>query len=268
MSAKTLSIETRRELGSFLRTHREGLRAADVGLVLREADRRRTPGLRREEVALLCGLSSTWYSWIEQGRDVAASASALARVADVLRLNRAERAYLFELARRQDPKPDPVSNIEDMPPSMRQVLAATSVPAYGLDRLWRACGWNAAAGHLLQGWLQGAEPCLLGYVFLDPTARGFIVDWDERARRLVAEFRADMSRASDETDMKALASRLRRDSQEFDALWRAHAILGREGGRRLFQHPQDGRLAFDQVTLQVAGHERFRIVMLFPATGS
>lgn len=256
--------DARRALGAFLRAHRERLRTTDVGLGPRDGDRRRTPGLRREEVALLCGMSSTWYSWIEQGRDVTASALALSRLADALKLRQAERAYMFELARKQDPKPDTTSGSEPTPAAVRHVLASVEVPAYGLDRLWRACGWNAGAAHLFEGWLGGPEPCLLRYVFLDRAARDLIVDWDSRVRRLVAEFRADTSRATEDPELDALVSKLRRDSREFDALWKAHDILGREGGQRAFQHPKDGHLVYRQVTLQVVGHERFKIVMLFP----
>lgn len=263
-----MSEADRQTLGAFLRAHRERLRLADVGLPPRRGDRRRTPGLRREEVALLCGLSPTWYSWIEQGRDIAASASTLARLADGLRLNRVERAYLFKLARRQDPTPDVTSSREAAPATLQQVLSALTTPAYALDRLWRACGWNEAAADLFTAWLEGPEPSLLGYVFLDPTARDFIVDWPERARRLVAEFRADTSRLSEDPDLDAVVSQLRRDSPAFDQLWGAHDILGREGGVRLFQHPRTGRLAFEQVTLHLAGHEQFKVVVLLPTASA
>lgn len=254
----------RRELGGFLRAHRERLRAADVGLRAIDDGRRRTPGLRREEVAALCGLSPTWLTWLEQGREVSASPAALSRLSDALRLNRAERAYLFELARKQDPKASGAAP-EPMPPAVGRVLAATGAPAYALDRLWRACGWNPAAAHLFAPWLGGAEPNLLAFVFCDPAARRFIRDWDDRARRLTAEFRADTSRLGADPEAAALVARLRRDSPDFEGFWQARDVLAREGGERLFDHPRDGPLRYEQVTLLLAAHEQFKIVMLFPA---
>lgn len=259
-----MTMEARQELGAFLRAHRERLRAVEVGLRPAAGERRRTPGLRREELAVLCGMSPTWVTWIEQGRDVSASPWALSRLGDALRLSRAERAYLFELARKQDPRAGAASP-EAVPPAVSRVLAAAAVPAYGLDRLWRACGWNPAAAQLFAPWLGGTERNLLAFVFCDPAARRFIHDWDDRARRLVAEFRADTSRLGDDPEATGLVARLRRDSPDFDGFWQARDVLAREGGERLFEHPEDGLLRYEQTTLLLAAHEQFKIVMLFPA---
>ena len=258
--------DMRRELGAFLRSHRERLRADDLGLRA-AGNRRRTPGLRREEVADLCGMSPTWLAWIEQGRDVSASPAALARLSDVLRLNRAERAYLFELARKQDPQAE-AGAPEAAPAAVGQVLAATTVPAYGLDRLWCCCGANPAGARLFAPWLDGRDPNLLGFVFRDPAARRFIADWDDRARRLVAEFRADTSRLGDDPEVTALVAGLRRDSAAFESFWQARDVQAREGGLRRFHHAVDGAVCYEQVTLRVAGHDRFKVVMLFPATAA
>jgi transcriptional regulator with XRE-family HTH domain len=263
-----MALDQKQQLGAFLRTHRERLRAVDVGLRESRDGRRRTPGLRREEVAQLCGMSPTWYTWIEQGRDISVSPTALARLADALRMTRAERAYLFELTRKQDPAMPVQQADPELPPGLRDVLGAVTVPAYCLDRLWRACGWNAPAAHLFTEWLGGAEPCLLRYVFLDPSARHFIADWDERARRLVAEFRADTSRYPGDPALGTLIEDLRRNSRNFALRWDDHDVLAREGGLRLFNHPQDGLLRYEQVTLRPAGHEEFKMVLLLPAARS
>src|SRR5690348_11309019 len=152
-----LAPDQRRQLASFLRTHREALTPEGAG-----QGRRRTPGLRREEVAQLCGLSTTWYTWVEQGRDIALSAAALARLADALCLTAAERAYLFELTRRRDPAP-PVSASAHAPapPELVAALHGMTAPAYLLDRLWHARGWNEAAGRLFAPWFTSGETCLL-----------------------------------------------------------------------------------------------------------
>jgi transcriptional regulator with XRE-family HTH domain len=255
-----LPEDQRRLLGAFLRTHREALPPDPTA-----AGRRRTPGLRREEVAQLCGLSTTWYTWVEQGRDIAVSAAALARLAGALRLTAAERTYLFELARRRDPAP-PVAGPDGagVPAELSAVLRAAAVPAYLLDRLWHVRGWNDAAGRLFAPWFDSGETCLLRYVFLHPTARGFIRDWENRARRLLAEFRADTAHDPDDRAMRALVDGLLRDSEAFARFWNDHAVLAREGGERVFNHPVDGTLRYEQVTLIPASRMSHKVVMLLP----
>jgi transcriptional regulator with XRE-family HTH domain len=256
-----LPPDQRRQLGAFLRTHREALAADTSG----QLGRRRTPGLRREEVAQLCGLSTTWYTWAEQGRDMALSAAALARVADTLRLTAAERGYLFELTRRRDPAPPASGSVRTAAP--RELVAALhtmTAPAYLLDRLWHARGWNDAAGRLFMPWLDSGETCLLRYVFLDATATAFIADWENRARRLLAEFRADTAHNPDDPAMRELVSDLQRGSASFARFWNSHAVLAREGGARVFNHPRDGVLRYEQVTLVPATHPDHKLVMLLP----
>src|SRR5262245_8592016 len=144
--------EQRRLVGAFLRARRERLTPRDAGIHGGPA-RRRTPGLRREEVAHLCGLSPTWYTWLEQGRDVSVSPGALARIADALHLSAAERAYFFELARKRDPA---VPAEREQPPLddvLTAALDSIRAPAYVLDRCWRACGSNRAARRLFDAWL-------------------------------------------------------------------------------------------------------------------
>jgi transcriptional regulator with XRE-family HTH domain len=264
------ATDPRRLLGAFLRRRREQLRAADVGLHASRADRRRTPGLRREEMAQICGMSPTWYAWIEQGRDISISPAALARLADAMRFSPAERAYLFQLTRKRDPA-EPRAGLPaqgEIPLALRAALDSIAAPAYLLDRLWRACAWNQPARRLFGDWLGGAEPCLLAYVFLDATARQFIVDWEDRARRLVAEFRADTARDPDDPDLRALVDRLHAGSGEFRAFWGDHAVLAREGGTREFRHPQDGALRYEQLTLSPTAAPDHKLVMLIQAAGA
>lgn len=263
------SAERRRLLGAFLRRHRERLTPAEAGLQ-GGSSRRRTPGLRREELAQLCGISPTWYSWLEQGRDVSVSPAALARLANALHLTAAERAYLFEMTRKRDPDAPPAGATDRPPPSLLAALDAMTAPAYLLDRLWTAVGWNPAAERLFGGWLGqgGTERNLLRYVFLDPTARSFILDWENRARRLLAEFRAETARHPDDPAVQAVVSGLRRESPLFSRMWDDHGVLEREGGLRRFDHPLDGRLTLEQLTLRPGGRSAYTLVMLLdPADG-
>ena len=234
-------------LGEFIRAHRE----------------RVTPGLRREELAQLCDVSPTWLTWLEQGRQVSPSARMLARLAQVLQLSAAERGYLFGLADKLDPAHDAGAE-----PGLAAVVEAIAAPAYILDRQWDAVAWNGAAAALFAPWLARADgapaPNLLRLMFTAPEARGLIVDWPDRAARLVAEFRADCGRHADEEPLAGLIAALARDSADFEHLWTLRNVVGREGGARRFQHPQRGALDFEQVTLHLAKRHDLKLVMLLP----
>jgi len=254
--------EQRRELGDFVRALREKRRPSDLGLP--SGARRRTPGLRREEVAQLSGLSVTWYTWLEQGRDMSLSAPALGRLAGALRLGRAERAYLFELAGRRDPEQGG-NEREHIPPAVLAAVETIRSPAYLLDHLWTARAWNPAAEWLFTGWLdRDGERNLLRFIFLEPEARRLIRDYENRARRVVAEFRADVSGHMNDPAVRGLIEELRRQSPDFLRFWNEHGVLGREGGERTFDHPQHGFLRYGQVTFAVAGHPDLKLTILVP----
>jgi transcriptional regulator with XRE-family HTH domain len=254
----------RRELAAFLKARRSALSPAALGLPA--GSRRRTPGLRREEVAQRAGISLPWYTWLEQARPVSASAPALARLADALCLSRAERAYLFALAGRRDPAGSEAAPLPDLPAPLADIPAAISVPAYLLDRTWTARAWNEAAARLFVGWLDRPAPRnLLRYIFLAPEARALVQPWDERARRVVAEFRADCGRALADPVLSALVEDLARVSPVFARLWDDRGVIGREGGLRRFDHPQDGRLIYNQTTFSLAEHPDCKLVILTPA---
>lgn len=255
-------------LGQFLRAKRDQLRPEDFGLPA--GFRRRAPGLRREEVAALCNISPTWYTWIEQGRTQAVSVETLGAIARGLTLSRAERAYLFELAERADPKlPLAVSATS---PQLAALVHAIRTPAYILDRHWDAIVWNKPAAALFEDWLM-VRPTrtsnddqeaanLLRYVFLHPRAPDFIVDWPERAYRLVAEYRADTAAWRDDPVRQALVDELRRASSAFDSAWRSQRVLSREGGARTFNHSRLGRCDYEQITLRVAQYPDLKLTVL------
>jgi transcriptional regulator with XRE-family HTH domain len=257
--------ERRRELGGFIRAQRERLRPEALGLPA--AGRRRTPGLRREEAAQLCGLSVTWYTWLEQGRDVSVSPPALARLAAALRLGPAERAYLFELAGRRDPDGG-AGEGDAVPPAALACLATIGSPAYLLDRAWNALGWNPPAERLFAGWLDrpGARN-LLRFIFLEPAARSLIHDYEERARRVVAEFRANVGTHIEDVPVRALTAELRAGSPLFARLWDGHGVLTREGGTRTFEHPRDGFLRYEQVTFTLANRPDLKLTILLKSPG-
>ncbi len=250
------TIDARRALGAFLRAHRER-RPPPASA----SGRRRTPGLRREEVAEACGVSLTWITWLEQGRDVSASPHALARLAEALRVTPAERAYLFVLARKRDPAV-PLANGDDLPAAVMALPGRMTIPAYLLDRVWTARAWNPAAAELFVGWLDGEQDRnLLRFIFLSRAARRHIAGWDERARRVAAEFRADFSRRLRDPSMQALVDALTAQSPDFRRLWREQAVLDREGGERRFSNPAR---RFYQSTLVLSSHPDIKLVVLTP----
>lgn len=249
-------------LGDFLRAHRERLSPQEAGIV--SGARRRTPGLRREEVAQLCGVSATWYTWIEQGRSVSASPEALSRIAAALRLSKAERAYLFELANLLDPEAK-VPLATEIPPALSAILLSLKAPAYVLDRQWNAVAWNRPAKLLFLDWLTAeADRNLLRYLFLSPSSRRLVVSWKERARRVVAEFRADSSRYLQEEPTRSLIEELSNRSADFRQFWKSQDVFEREGGMREFQHPQRGRLLYEQITMRPSAREDLKFVVLTP----
>ncbi|KAF2991648.1 helix-turn-helix transcriptional regulator [Methylocystis sp. MJC1] len=253
-----LDADQRRLLGDFIRAHRERARPDVAG------GRRRTPGLRREELAARAGISATWCAWIEQGRPVQASPEALGRIAMALSLTPAERAYLFELAGRIDP--DAPARPETAPASLQAAIAAFQHPAYGLDCCWNACIWNAAAAHLFCGWLDGGRHRnLLRFVFLDAAARDLLPDWEERARRLLCEFRSDYAHMFRDARVRRFIDDLRQESPFFAQAWAAQDVLSREGGLRVFNHPQDGRVLFEQHSFTPSDAPSHKLVLLLPA---
>jgi transcriptional regulator with XRE-family HTH domain len=256
----------RRTLGDFLRTHR--VRLSPVGLGMASGGRRRTPGLRREEVAQACGMSTTWYTWLEQGRDVSPSSRALAGLAQTLRLTPAERAYLFQLAGKSDPAAAPSGNGMDAPVTLTDAVASIAAPAYVLDRAWNARAWNGQAAGLFVGWLDGKnDRNLLRYVFVNPLARQVLPDWEKRARRVLAEFRADSGRYLDDPELKALVEDLGQRSPLFARCWQDHEVVGRAGGERSFQHPRKGRLRYEQIAFTFSSRADFKLVILTPRSG-
>lgn len=254
------NLNPRRLLGAFIRTHREHLPTPTKSL-----GRRRTPGWRREELADAAGVSVTWLTWLEQGRDVQASVTTLIRLAQALNLSPAERTSLFDLAGKRDP--DRASEVPtDMLPQLLDLPGQFNGPAYLIDRIWTARAWNRQAAELFVGWLdpESSERNLLNYVFLNPEAQRFIVDWSHRVQRLVAEFRADYHRRPLDSDLQQLVDQLLAQSPMFRQYWQQQAVLHREGGERSFNHPQRGNLRYCQTTLVVAMQPDCKLVCLAP----
>lgn len=256
MASSPDASERARALGLFVRARRAKLMAPEEG-----GRRRRTPGLRREELAERALLSLTWVTWIEQGRSVSVSPWALDRLGRALELSPAERSYLFDLAGKRDPAAGPPAALPV--PYLQAVVDGIRGPAYALDRLWNIVCSNRAAD-LLFGWREAEcePPNLLVFMFTSAQARSLTPDWPERARRLIAEFRADAGAALQEPDVRGLLDHLRVQSDFFREAWTEQRVVGRAGGARRFHHPEQGSLTYEQRTFRDAQRPDLKLVML------
>jgi len=254
-----IDLEQRRQLGAFVRARRESVTPAQPG------GRRRTPGLRREELADRAGIGATWVTWIEQGRAVRPSSATFARLADALNLGPAERAYLFALAARHDPDLPFGPAGHAAPDAIAAMVMALPCPAYGLDPAWDVVVANPAARRLFVGLFDdGSTPNLLRYVFIHPAAHGLLPDREARCERVLAEFRRDYGRTMHDPRVRAVVDWLARESPLFARAWARQGVLGREGGERRFDHPEDGPVTYVQHVLADVERGDFRLIALIP----
>ncbi len=235
-----------KRLGDFIRAHRERQPAPPNA-----ASRRRTPGLRREELADAAGISATWLTWLEQGREVKASVPALVRLSNALRLTPAERAR-SSIAGKRDPD-ETVPDETDLPAELLALPSGFSGPAYLLDHLWTARAWNEAAaislpvGSMRKPTSATCSPSSSSrprHERSSAAGRTAPADWPRNSRR----FQPPSRRRRD----GRLVADLKAKSPEFARLWKAQTVLGREGGERDFNHPALGALSYHQTTLLIA----------------
>jgi transcriptional regulator with XRE-family HTH domain len=247
-------MDTRSEIREFLTSRRAKLKAADVGLP--DYGPRRVPGLRREEVAVLAGVSVPYYTRLERGDLAGASDSVLDALARALRLDDAERAHLFDLARAARPVGPPTRRRpakHRIRPSVQQLLdamtgAAAHIGNHRLDIL----GANALGRALYLEMFDGQErPNAARFVFLDPRARDFYLDWERIARDVVASLRSAAGRNPYDRDLSDLVGELSTRSEEFRQLWARHDVRFHISGIKRFHHAQVGDLELNYERLEV-----------------
>jgi transcriptional regulator with XRE-family HTH domain len=257
--------ERRRELGAFVRARRERVSRADHGLP--PAARGRLVGLRREEVSVISGVSMTWYTWLEQGRDIRPSRQVLDAVAGALRFTDAERAYLLSLSGDAPARP---AEVVPAPAHVQRLLDALDHPAYALTPDWGLAAWNAAYAELYPRVDDTApgERNLLWLVFTDPYVRTLLDDWDVTSRRFLAEFRAEAGRSLAEPAYAQLVAALQEASPEFREGWQRHDIGGFESRERVF-HLADGRtVVYEHHQLRPSDRPDLQLVVYTPVSSS
>jgi len=250
-------------LGIYLKDRRTKLDPAAFGF---GPERRRTPGLRREEVAQRANISPTWYTWLEQGRGGAPSADVLDRIARALMLTDAEREHLFLLGLGRLPEVR-YENREGVTPRLQRVLDALEPsPALIRTATWDVVAWNQAATVMLTDYesMPAEQRNVLRFIFLDARARAAQYDWTSVARFVVGAFRADVARAGAAAKVSAMVDELCRLSPEFDAMWRDNNISTHHEGVKHIRHPVLGRLAFEYSAFAVDGRPDLSMVVYNP----
>lgn len=255
-------VVRRRALAGFLRSRRERISPEQVGLP--EGGRRRTPGLRREEVAQLAAVGVTWYTWLEQGRDINASDQVLNAIAATLRLDPYERSHLFRLAG----APEPVVEKESkaVPPRVHAILGQLEpFPAAVYNARMDILAFNRA-----HNWLFDTEDVpfeernAMLQCFTNPDWQRRLPDWGDGMPRTVAQFRASMAEHVGDPTWKALVKRLRAESAEFEALWNQHDVQPMRSVGKRIQHPQAGLLRFDTTHLWFGPRSEIRLTTFVP----
>jgi transcriptional regulator with XRE-family HTH domain len=259
-------VTTENLLGTYLRDRRTKLDPAALGF---PSERRRTRGLRREEVAQRANISPTWYTWLEQGRGGAPSADVLDRIARALMLTDVEREHLFLLGLGRPPEVRYRKN-EGVTPRLQRVLDALEPsPALIRTAIWDVVAWNRAAAVMLidYGSLPPEKRNILRFIFVDQCARAAQHDWESVARFVVAAFRVDAARAGAAAEVEPLVDELCRLSPEFKAMWRENDVRGPHGEAvKHIRHPVLGALAFEYSAFAVDGRPDLSMVVYNPAT--
>jgi transcriptional regulator with XRE-family HTH domain len=252
-------------LGRYLKDRRGKLDPVAFGLPL---TRRRTPGLRREEVAHRASVSATWYTWLEQGRGGAPSAAVLHRIAHALMLTDAEREHLFLLGLGRPPEIRQ-SAPEGVSPRLQRVLDSLELcPAIVKTPTWDVVAWNRAATAVLTDYSKIApeQRNILRMIFCNPQARAAQLDWESVARFVVAAFRADAIRAASAKDVEALVDDLSRLSPEFKRMWSDHDVRDYGEGTKYLRHPVAGMIGMEYSAFSVDGRPDLGMIIYNPST--
>lgn len=260
--------ERRTALAQFLRTRRERISPSQVGLPV--GKHRRTPGLRREELAVVAGVGTTWYTWLEQGRDITVSASVLESLSRVLCLDADERAYLFILAREQLPA-TPFPATETVDPALQLILDSMRVyPAYVVCPRWDIMAWNWAACQVFADFntMSPQERILPWFLFTDRRSRTQLVDWEAEAQRTLALFRASTQRYIGEAWLTNLVTELKQVSPEFREWWPRQDVQGASTGQTRLNHPLVGMLTMKATTFKLADYPDLQMIVYTPVSGT
>jgi transcriptional regulator with XRE-family HTH domain len=254
----------RAELREFLRTRRARISPERAGIA--GGSRRRTPGLRREEVAVLAGVGVSWYQWLEQGRDITVSPQVLDAVARVLELNEAELRHLYVLAGLNPPLPTESAELVADGALLRLLDGWMPRPAHIVDRYWNVIAANTAA-NLVFDFDGAGENCLVSF-FTRPEYRELYPDWEQLAAKVVASYRAEMLPYLGDTRFDAVIDSVTALSPEFAGLWAAHDVAPIGPVLKIVNHASAGELRLESTNLRVPAFPHLILTVHNPVTGS
>jgi transcriptional regulator with XRE-family HTH domain len=252
----------RRQLIDFLKGCRARLSPAQVGLP--DTNRRRTPGLRREDVAALAGVSVTWYTWLEQGRKIQVSADVLERVCTTLRMTADEREYLFALVQHR-PAPPVSARSTDVSPTLTRMIESLAVPVIVMTARWDVIAWNRLTLKVFRHYerLAPEQRNLLRILLVeDASYQNDPAAYEAMARRVLSKFRVDYSQNSDDPSFEKLIAELDERCPIFRRLWNSPEVLGRSEG--IARHPQLGGITFEHSSYVPEGNPTLRVVIFVP----
>jgi transcriptional regulator with XRE-family HTH domain len=266
-AGKKLRSAVDNQRSDFLRLCRSRIKPADVGLPM--ARLTRSGGLRREDVAAVSGVSASWYTWLEQGRDMRVSDEVLERLSDTLKLSEDERIYLFSLVQGRPPRLRDASRME-APPDIIRMISSLSVPAIVMNLRWDVLAWNKINALIYRDYTARApgDRNLLEILLTRPVHHMSREQLETAAQRMVARLRFDYSRCSDDPRFESLVRRLNTVSTLFNRLWRRPEFSLRAYGIHRFNHPQYGELAFEHTSCVPDGHPGMRVVIGAPANAA
>ena len=252
-------------LGAYLKNRRTKLDPASFGLA---GGRRRTLGLRREEVAQRANISTTWYTWLEQGRGGRASADVLDRIARALTLTDVEREHLFLLGLGRPPAVNYRSSDPITPRLQRLLDVLEYSPAIVRTATWDVVAWNRAAASVLTdyGKLPPDQRNILRMIFCDPRVRAAQSSWESVARFVVASFRIDAARAGADAEVERLVEELSAASPEFAAMWKDNNVQSHGDGVKQLRHPLLGPITMEYSAFAVDGRPDLSLIVYNPAT--
>lgn len=262
--SSTLMRPLREQLRDFLRACRARLTPGDVGMAT--VGRRRTPGLRREEVAALAGVSVSWYTWLEQGRNINVSAEVLDSISQALCLSAPERVHLYLLTGLNPPYMGAPRGTAVTPELLNVLDAWTPGPALLLDRYWNIVAINDAAQTVF-GYRDTDRNCLISF-FTNPRYRRMHAHWASVAPGVVAAFRADAAHSPDDPEFARVVDELSVVSPEFAELWTRHEVGAHVQAVKAVHHPELGDLIFDKTTLAVVDKPDWRLELYIPRQGT
>ncbi|MBL8551934.1 MAG: helix-turn-helix domain-containing protein [Hyphomonadaceae bacterium] len=250
----------RTQLAEFLKSCRARVSPAEVGLP--SGKRRRTPGLRREDVAALAGVSATWYTWLEQGRDVHPSDRVLEGLARTLQLTSEERDYLFSLAQHRSAPLKP-GETEEVSAAVRHTLDALNLPAIVMNLRWDVLYWNAMMARAIRdyGAMPPGERNLIKILLLNPDIRTDHKEYEVTARRVLSKLRMDYGQAGDDPDFDAFIEEMNGLSATFREMWKSPEITGHSEGVHVERHPKQGDITFAHSSYVVEGAPTQRVVI-------